>query len=97
MALPYCSLEDLNLSGDFRTLLASEVEHDVGLGDTPNQSARAEVINNRKSLSVNLQEFFESCSHTLVWRYPREICIQQIRRNHHPGEFRSIEKLFDVV
>jgi hypothetical protein len=73
------------------------MEHDVGLGDAANQSTRAEVINDRKSLSVHFQKLFESCPHALVWRDPREIFIHEIRRNHHPGEFRLIEKLFDVV
>ena len=69
------ALRGSNLSGNFRTLLASKMEYDVGLGDTANQSTRAEVINYRKPLGVHLRKSFESYPHTLVWRDPWEIFL----------------------
>src|SRR4029077_18030356 len=80
-----------------RTLLSSEVEHDVGLGNAPDQPKRAEVLNHRQSLRVHFGKPFQSFAHSLKWRDPWELFVHEISRYHHLGEFRLIEKLFDVM
>ena len=81
---PRAALNNRSLSRDFRTLLAREMEHNIGLGDAAYQPTRAEMIDHRKSLSVHIHKLFQSRPHSLVWGDPREILVYEIRCNHHP-------------